>query len=406
MEEEYDTKLELGPITAFIPKSQNKKYQIHNVQIYESGEIKNITTSSSMELSEFHTILKDLLPRGRVLHKGPTFKTKTALNITHSIQEYVKNVHLSQEVFLGELRIGKDHKNGVYLGEEIAGKIEDRQDSMTLNDFYELKKLTEEEHSSYWSPNEIIQGYKMGKDKIKLNLLDLFVDHSLTIEMNIYVALPFSENFLGNDPRSPHAEFLEKFQEQYQVERPWRYTCVKNWLLIPRFNLDGETFFDLEEITNYARNLRYEVWNFSENQRTFQSIERLYAYLQFVREFTSEDYIHKYNYLRIGDQVQFRLAQEYESEDIEDLIDTLNDFFSSSVAYVNSLASDLKALSHVKSLKARLDESFVQQSVETIRYLLKEHKIADHLDSLEKYVEEHSQTYLPLNPQEILFPRK
>jgi len=404
--EEHHTKLHLQPITAFIPRSQSKKYQVQNIQIYESGEIKNITSSSSLELSEFHTLLKDFLPRGRVLHTGPTFRNKTALNITHSIQEYVKNIQASKEVFLGNLYLGKNNKYDVNLGEEIAGKIEDRQDSISLNDFYELKKLTEEEYGFSWSPKEIIQGYKIGTDKTKVHLSDLLVNQSLTLGMDIYVALPFSENFLGNDPRSPHADFLEKFQEQYEVERPWRYTCVKNWILIPRFSLDGKSFFDINEIAYYARTLRYEVWKLSENDKTFQSIEKMYAYLQFVRDFASEDYIRQNPHLKIRDQIQFRLAQEYEREDIEDLIETLEDFFGSSVAYVNALTSDLKALSYVKSQKARLDVSFVEQSLETIRYLLKEHKIKDNVDSLEKYVEEHSQSYLPFTPQEILFPRK
>ncbi len=387
---------------AFIPESQSKKYQVHNIQIYDSGEIKNLVS----ELPEFHCILKDLLPKKRILKEGPTFRGQTALNITQSLQEYVKNIQNTKEVFLGDLYIGKDDKYDVYLGEEIAGKIEDRHDSISLDDFYELKSLTEEDYTLKWSSNEVIQGYKMRKDKTKLNLCDLFVDHSFTIEMEIYVALPFSENFIANDPRSPHAEFLKKFQEKWDVERPWRYTCVKNWLLVPRFNLDGETFFDIDEITEYARKLRYEVWKFSTDQQTFNCIERLYAYLLFVQRFASDEPINDTKHLKIRDQVQLRLAQEYEPEDIEDLIETIKDFFDSSVAYVHALSCDLEALEFVKAKKARLDASFVEQSLETIRYLLKEHRINDDPNSLKKYVEEHSKEYLPLNPQKILFPRK
>ena len=172
---------------AFIPESQSKKYQVHNIQIYDSGEIKNLVS----ELPEFHCILKDLLPKKRILKEGPTFRGQTALNITQSLQEYVKNIQNTKEVFLGDLYIGKDDKYDVYLGEEIAGKIEDRHDSISLDDFYELKSLTEEDYTLKWSSNEVIQGYKMRKDKTKLNLCDLFVDHSFTIEIEIYVALPF-----------------------------------------------------------------------------------------------------------------------------------------------------------------------------------------------------------------------
>ena len=413
MEREPHKKLHLQPITTFIPKSQSKKYQVQNIQIYESGEIKNITSPSSLELSEFQTLLKDFLPKGRISTKGPTFRNKKALNITQLIQEYVKNIQGSKEVFLGNFYLGKNdnyhnyHNYSIDLGEEIAGRIEDRQDSISLNSFYKLKQLKEEEYSFSWTPKEIIQGYKIGNDQKRVHLSNFLVNQSLTLEMDIYVALPFSENFLGNNPQSSHSshsDFLKNFQEQYEVERPWRYTCVKNWLLIPRFSLDGKSFFDINEITDYARTLRYEVWKLSENGNTFQSIERMYAYLQFVRDFTSKDYILQNPHLKIHDQIQFQLAQEYEPEDIENLIETLGGFFASSIAYVNALTLDLKALAYIKSRKARLDASFVEQSLETIRYLLKKHKLDDNVDSLEKYVEEHSQSYLPFTPQEILFP--
>jgi len=248
MKKVHDSSQDHTYITAFIPKSQSLKYQLHNIQIYDCGKIKNLIQSQSSELPDFHFVLKDLLPRGRVMGSGPNFKNQIALNISHSLQEYIQNIQDTKEVFLGDVRIGKDCNYDMYLGEEIAGKIEDRQDSISLDDFYEIKALTEDNYYLCWTPKEIIQGFKLRKDKTRINLIDLFVDHSLTIEMEIYVALPFSENFLGNDPRSPHATFLEKFQEKWHVERPWRYTCVKNWILIPRFNLDGETFFDIDEI--------------------------------------------------------------------------------------------------------------------------------------------------------------
>jgi len=393
-------------ITAFIPESQSSKYQLHNIQIYDSGEIKNLIQSPSTELVNFHLVLKDLLPRGRIFGSGPVFKNQTSLNISRSLQEYIQNIQSTKEIFLGDIKIGKDYKYDIYLGEEIAGKIEDRQDSISLDDFYELKSLTEDKYNLCWTPREVIQGFKLRKDKTKIILSDFFVDHSQTIEMEIYVALPFSENFLGNDPRSPHADFLEKFQEKWGIQRPWRYTCVKNWILIPRFNLDGEVFFDDDEITDYARDLRYQIWKLSITEETFYScIEKLNAYLRFVKMFSDNDDINTKS-LRIKDQVQIRLAQEFKHEDIVEFLEILEDFFSSSVAYVHALVCDLEALEFVKSKKARLDTSFVEQSLETIHYLLKEHKINDQLGTLKKYVVDHAKSYLQIDPQKILFQQK
>lgn len=399
--------------TLFIPQSQSQKYHLQHVQYYKNGALHNLTLPSSdktLEILELEEVMDGLLPKDmNCPYSSPTTTLGVISHVTDIVQTLVKNMEQDHEIFVDNITINqRSYDLGSYdpcYSEEMLGDVKDiAQDT---NTFYESFQPCIEN----WSTQEIVQGYK-AVDDTKIYLKHAFADKDVVIKMDIYMVLPYSEEMLCSQS-PPHQGFLEKFQDKWEVERPWRYVCVRNWILIPKIDMYGKESFSLKAIADYARDLRYQIFVLlttkHESVDLYQVLRKYYAYLLFIKTFCKREILDlRIHDLYIHDQLQFYLAQQYDMNDVQDMIGKLEAFFQeSSVAYVYSLLCDIQSLDCVKSVHPRLDTQFIQQCSETIHYLLSEHHIGEDTTNLQKYVNDRTQVVidsLPIRPLDFLYP--
>jgi len=419
--------------TLFIPQSQSQRYHLQHIQYYKNGGLHNLSYPSdkSLEMLELEEVMDGLLPKDvKCPYSSPATTLTVISHVTEVIQALIENMCQDREIFVDNITINQRlddlhhrahcyndcfeylhyHDSHPYDGEEMMGDIKNNEQDITA--FYASFRPCVES----WSAQEIMQGYKDIDDRREY-LEHAFADTDVVIKMDIYVVLPYSEEMLC--PQSPpHREFLEKFQDEWEVERPWRYVCVRNWILIPRIDMHGKESFGLKGVADYARDIRYQIFTlFTEDSAdVYQALRKYYAYLLFIKKFCKKhapDHdlrIHdlRIHDLRIHDQLQFYLAQQYNMNDVDNTIEKLETFFQeSSVAYVYSLLCDIRSLDYIKSVHPRLDTQFIQQCSETVHYLLNEHHIGEDTTSLQKYVNERTRTLidsLPIHPLDFLYP--
>jgi len=397
--------------TLFIPQSQSQKYHLQHIQYYKNGALHNLTSPSdkTLEILELEEVMDGLLPKDiNCSYSSPATTSTVISHVTDVVQTLVKNMNQHSEIFVDNITMNqRSHPYNLCYGEEMMGDVKDVEQDITT--FYTTFQPCVEN----WSIQEIMQGYKDVEDK-KVHLKHVFADTDVVIKMDIYIVLPYSEEILCSQTSS-HQDFLEKFQDKWEVERPWRYVCVRNWILIPRIDMHGKESFGLKAIADYARDIRYHIFTlFTEDSAdVYRALRKYYTYLLFIKKKHAPDhdlYIHDLyiHDLCIHDQLQFYIAQQYNMNDVDNTIEKLETFFQeSSAAYVYSLLRDIRSLDYIKSVHPRLDTQFIQQCSETVHQLLNEHHIGEDTTNLQKYVNDRTQVLidsLPIHPLDFLYP--
>jgi len=341
-----------------IAHSQAHKHHLQNILYYHNGKLRNYGCNEredSLEAQELRKVISQM-----VVYEGeglefPCFNQSTiAQHIVDVIDSLFERVNKDSEVFVGNI---------------------------TLSGSSGIKSVE-------WNDSS--------KEELLKAISD---DKAPVLKMDLYVALPYNESVLSEDSSSGHSAFLKAFQDKWGIIRPWRYVSVRNWIYVPRITVYGDEIYDLEVVGDYIRSLRSQTQEgLLRKELNYDVIRRFYAYLRMIVYFFEKDIQPR----RFRDQIVFHQMRECKEEEISRMLKSLHAFFEeSSVSFVYSMLCDLKVQEHIKEVYSLIDPDFLQQSRQTVEYLLKEHHISCDIEVLEKYIESRLKEEIVITSEEI-----
>lgn len=345
-----------------IARSQAQKYHLQNILYYHNSELRILGTNNDKEgldVAELERVMGRVIEyEGDELEFPCLSQEKIVDHISNVMASFMIKLAADPEIFVESITVnvpGRGVKEILY--EEIGTKIQ-----------------------------ELIRE-----------------DQTAVLKMDLYIALPYNEGILSDDPSSFHFPFLEKFQEKWGITRPWRYVSVRNWIYVPRITVYGDEIYDLEPVGEYLRVLTFPIVKIRlQEELNYDLIRKFYAYLQIEKYFSQKVVDPR----RFQDQITFgALRSLYDDGDSETLTRLETFFEESSTSFVYSLLCDLRTCKRIKQLYPCIDPDFVQQSLQTIEYLLKEHHIPCDIEVLEKYIEDRlkEETIITISEIEKVF---
>lgn len=410
--------LEAKTSIAFIPNSQWEPYKHTNIQILGKKEnCPQYTIQQALKENEHFsaevqksidliTTQKGILPVGSAKFNVHTYPSdidifekvegcctinEVRLKLTSKIQQIIRNVLDSENVLFGDFKAGYDDRYDVYFGEEYMGEIIDyNQDiaflevenlrkqklldkeeyaqfkellpiSITLETFEELEDYLNSFHALKWTSDEILQGYKDLRSGKRIYLFDALISRSV-VKLDLWVPLPYED---------VPENCLEEYRKKWDFEQPWRYVEVTNWILIELKDMEGEIQTLSEELSDYARSLRLDVWHYLNppEPNILKAAKRFWSYLLFQRKTLLSDKNPQDNgnsYCKtMREQSQRRLASELALEDVEKMIVGIAPLFGSYIALLNAIKGDLELMADImESTELEVEPTFFQQSLD------------------------------------------
>ncbi len=416
--------LETRVPSAFIPHSQWEPYKCINIQLmHKPADCPTYTNEQALEENEHFskevqkaidliTTQKGILPVGSAKFKVHSYPSdidifekvegcctinEVRLALMSKIQHIVQYVAVLENVLFGDLKAGYDERYDVYFGDEHMGKVIDyNQDiailavenlrsqklltkkeyekfvtllepTITIETFEELETYLNEFYVLRWTPDEILRGYKQLLGGKRVYLFDALISHSV-VKLDLWIPLPYEDI---------HEECLDRFRSIWDFERPERYVEVTNWILIQLRDEDGEIQTLSEELPNYARSLRMDVWHYL-NKNDFNALKaakRFWSYLLFQRKMLltkPQKAFENLTYARKRKRRnQRKMATIYSLDEVDTLIKDIAPLFGSYIALLNAMKGDLEVISDILTSDAMdVDKEYLQQSLDGMQLRL------------------------------------
>jgi len=411
--------LETNLPAAFIPNSQWEPYKYTNIQvlgksisncphytIQQALEENTYFSAEAQKAIELITTQKDILPVGSAKFKVHSYPSdidifekiegcctinEVRLELVSKIQQIVRDVLDSENILFGDFKAGYDERYDVYFGEEYMGEIIDyNQDialleienlrrqkllnkeeyeefkellpvSMDLETFEELEDYLNSFHTLKWTADEILQGYKDLRGGKRMYLFDALISRSV-VKMDLWVPLPYDE--ITED-------CLEDYRAKWDFDQPQRYVEVTNWILIELKDLEGEIQTLSEELSDYAKSLRLDVWHYLSppEPNILKAAKRFWSYLLFQRKTLLSRDATKSSQGRVyskvlREQSQNNMASEMNLRDVEDMIVDIAPLFGSYIALLNAVKGDLELIADILDSDVDVEMNFFLQSLD------------------------------------------
>jgi len=416
--------LETDLPAAFIPNSQWEPYKYTNIQVLgksppgcpdytieQALEENDYFSAEAQEAINLITVQRDILPVGSAKFKVHSYPSdidifekiqscctinQVRLQLASKIQEIVKNTVDSDTILFGDFKAGYDNRYDIYFGEEYKGEIIDynqeialleienlrRQKLLNKKEYEDFKKLlpfsmdlkTFEELEDYarsfrvlkWTVDELLQGYKDLRAGKRMYLFDALISRSV-VKMDLWVPLPYddiTEDCLGD------------YKSKWEFDQPQRYVEVTNWILIELRDLEGDIKTLSEELSDYAKSLRLDVWHYlnSSDLNILKATKRFWSYLLFQRKrlLRNEKSSEGRSYSKtMREQSQNKLASEINLENVENIIVGIAPLFGSYIALINAVKGDLELVADIMESDVYVDPDFFLQSLDGFQLRLK-----------------------------------
>lgn len=407
---------------ALIPRSQEEPFMHSNTKVLKKIEgCEEFTIEEALEENEyfqpevwkatrFITTQEGVLPVGSVkfkVHKYPSdidiFErvvkcctiNDVRLSLAFNIQQIIRKVMENKNILFGDFKAGYDQRYDIYLGEEYMGEIVDYnqdiarleflnlkhqglitnkeynkfrellQKNMTIGQFEKLKNYLNEFRVLRWNPEEILRGYKEVLGKKRIYLFDALVSRTV-VKMDLWIPIPY-ENICDY--------CLDEFRNEWDFDRPQRYVEVTNWILVQLKDIEGQIQTLSQELPDYARSLRLDVWHYLQEENYLKATKRFWSYLLFVRKMLlhPQEPPKDVMFLERSRQHNQRLiAKNYTLCQVEELIKDIAPLFSSYIALLYAVKGDLEVISDIiKSDLVEVDKNYPLQTIDGMQIILR-----------------------------------
>jgi hypothetical protein len=324
-------------------------YSMYNKGKYNFLELRTKKDMSKDEkkIIDLITIKKDILPVGSFrfkAHQYPgdidimeKFEKCCTLNdvrfsFMRQIQEIIKKINETKNIFLGDFKAGYDQRYDVYIGKIIDGEIIDYQKEIaereienlknqdlideseyikmmnlitvvpSLEDFSKLYNMLRDKYLLRWNEKEILQGYIERRGNKKIWLYDALINGSI-IKLDIWAPI---DN---------------------------RYVEVTNWFLVIKKGFNGKSKFLSAEFDDYIEALTNDIIVYR-NDNPMKSAKRLWNLSHFIKDYSTMKKLYKLFssfpallYQIKGDITVIKeLISTYNNVDINFINSEINDF--------------------------------------------------------------------------------
>ncbi len=299
------------------------------------------------------------------------------------LQDIVRNISCFSDIFLGDFKAGYDRRFNLYLGDIVDGSIVDYSPSLIRRDltnlryqgalpeekYYELMNLVKEKPSLEdfqqlsteirnlyvlrWTPEEILQGYKFLPPNGRIWLEDALIDKSV-VKIDVWAPLPYSDIS----------------SQCYEGPVPGRYVEITNWFLVVFVTPKGDEKVLSEDLKDYATSLQKDIEKYlsPDHLNLLKAAKRLWSLLLFARKKAS-------SHILESECSSERFRGFIQLDFIDSVLIRLAPLFSSYIALLNSLRSDLDLLfkleERVRSGSlSTIHPNFFDETIEGIRLRL------------------------------------
>lgn len=319
--------------------SQHREHHLQNILYYHRGKLRNYTQSSenSLELEELRNTITSKIRDTRNELEFPCLnQTQIARYVSGVLYRFLKKIEEDPVMFI---------------------------DNITISDSTVLTSL-----------NLTLDSIQREIERMMLQ------DEVLVLKLDVYTALPY-ESVFSEEKDSHHQNFLKKFQKDWGIVRPWRYTSVRHWIYIPRITIYGEEIYDLESTFRYTRDLgRYLI---TKDKIDCNYLRKGYSYLKMIKLLNDTNTYPT----RFPDQVTIHQIRSPLRSEFDDILLKLETFFERGpLALVISLLCDMKLGERIQHTHPNINQEFFKQSHQTQEYLLQEHHITCDISHLETYI--------------------
>jgi len=211
----------------------------------------------------------------------------------------------------------------------ILDKIEQFEDPPTLENFYELNNFLKELRTIRWTPDEIIEGYKLLRGGKIMQLYDALIMNSI-VKLDVIAPIQYDKIVCRNST----------------FEHLSRYTEVTNWFYIKQINPITNESKELTSSIDYKKGLLNDIYKYSNEEdpeyNILKAAKRLWSYGAFL--------------VKSGLDVNT-------GNGILKLISPIMDSY---IAILNSTKADLEVLEIVLRKDLDIPHDYIKLSVESI----------------------------------------
>ena len=192
-------------------------------------------------------------------------------------------------------------------------------------------------------------------------LFDALISRSV-VKMDLWVPLPYDE---------VTEDCIEDYRAKWDFDQPRRYVEVTNWILIELKDLEGEIQTLSQELSDYAKSLRLDVWHYLSppEPNILKAAKRFWSYLLFQRKTLLSRDATKSSQGRVyskvlREQSQNNMASEMNLRDVEDMIVDIAPLFGSYIALLNAVKGDLELIADILDSDVDVETDFFLQSLD------------------------------------------